>query len=239
MFGTDMGCSGVLGEVEQGFLAVVQGAVHWRIDGKELQLDKPGGRGLRYRMRPTIYPNPELRPLRQGQRDGGDYRFGWQAGDGQLSLEWQWRDGPGMPWGGAGMAREPTWPVPRPDLLVGAAGTGRFVFGVVPVASARVLCQRPGGRAAVPLELFTIPGARTWRAVGGFVDRTQGCGRHRPGRAGTRAGPVTAIAVLTRRWSEAATVVSGFKSWELLHACPPSTASPEPSAHATVHRGCR
>jgi heat shock protein HslJ len=172
--GTDMGCGGTRRAVEEACLAVMQGEVRWRIDGEELRLDKPGGRGLRYRVRGTIYPSRDLRPLLRGQRDGGDYQFGWQAGEAGIGLDFEWRDGPGKPWGFAGMNREPTWPVPRPDLLVGDAGADRFVFGVVPRATARVLCQLSDGRPAVQLELFTVLGARTWRAFGGFVDQTKG-----------------------------------------------------------------
>jgi heat shock protein HslJ len=174
MMGTQMGCGGALGAVEKAFVAVVHGAVRWRIDGEELRLDQPDGRGLRFRVRDTIYPSRDLRPLLRGQRNGGDYQFGWQAGNGGISLTWEWRDGPGKPWGFAGMNRERTWPVPRPDLLVGEASADRFVFGVVSRATARVLWRPSGGRSAVPLEVFTVPGARTWRAFGGFVDQTKG-----------------------------------------------------------------
>jgi hypothetical protein len=86
--------------------------------GAELRLDRPDGRGLRFGVRDSIYPTQEPRPLLRGQRGGG-YQFGWQAGNGLIWLQWEWRDGPGKPWGFAGMNREPTTSVPQPDLLVG------------------------------------------------------------------------------------------------------------------------
>lgn len=171
MSSTYAGCGGA---VHEAFTAVMRGEVRWAIDGQELRLDKPDGRGLRFRVRDTIYPTRDLRPLLRGQRGGGDYQFGWQAASGLIGLRWEWRDGPGKPWGFASMNREPTLPVPRPDLLWGAAGADRFVLGVVPRATARVLCRLPGGRPAVELGVFTVPGARTWRAFGGFVDQTKG-----------------------------------------------------------------
>jgi heat shock protein HslJ len=171
VLGTDMGCSGPGGKVEAAFIAVMDGEVRWAISGEELRLDKPDGRGLRFRVRDSIYPSRELRPLLQGHRDGGDYRFGWQADQAGIGLEFEWRDGPGKPWGFAGMNRPPAWVVPRPDPLVSGAGRDGFVFGVVPRAAARVVCRPPAGQAAVELQLFTVPGARTWRAFGGFVDQ--------------------------------------------------------------------
>jgi heat shock protein HslJ len=171
VLGTDMGCGGVNRAVEAAFVAVMDGEVRWAISGDELRLDKPDGRGLRFHVRDTIYPSRELRPLLQGRRDGGDYRFGWQAGETGIGLEFEWRDGPGKPWGFAGMNRPPAGAVPRPDPLAGAAGRDGFVFGVAPRATARVVCQPPAGQPAVVLQLFTVPGARTWRAFGGFVDR--------------------------------------------------------------------
>jgi hypothetical protein len=92
----------------------MDGEVRWAINGEELRLDTPDGRGLRFRVRDTIYPSRELRPLLQGRRDGGDYRFGWQAGEAGIGLEFEWRDGPGKPWGFAGMNRPPDWAVRRP-----------------------------------------------------------------------------------------------------------------------------
>ena len=174
-FGTGMGCGEAKRAVEAAFLGVVDGQVRWAISGGELRLDKPGGRGLRFRVRDTIYPSRHLRPLLQGQRNGGDYQFGWQAGDGVIALAWEWRDAPGKPWGSAGMTWGPTWPVPRLDPLIAAAGDDRFVFGVVPADAARVVCQPPAGQRAVQLELFDVPGAQPWHAFGGFV--------HQPGGA--------------------------------------------------------
>jgi hypothetical protein len=167
MSSTYASCSGA---VEAAFAAVMRSAVRWAVDGEELRLDRPDGRGLRFRVRDSIYPTREL--LR-GQRGGGGYQFGWQAGSGLVSLRWAWRDGPGKPWG----RRDE--PQADPDGAAagpagGAAGTDWFVFGVVPRAVARVLCRPPGGRPAVALGCSPVPGARTWRAFGGFVDQTKG-----------------------------------------------------------------
>ncbi|HZD00699.1 MAG TPA: META domain-containing protein [Actinomycetes bacterium] len=65
MFGTLMGCIGPRRAVEEAFLGVVDGEVRWAISGNQLRLDKPDGRGLRFRVRDTIYPSRELRPLLQ------------------------------------------------------------------------------------------------------------------------------------------------------------------------------
>jgi hypothetical protein len=77
----------------------MRGTVRWAIDGDELRLDQPDGHGLRFRVRDSIYPTRELRPLLHGQRGGGDYQFGWQTGNGLVGLRWEWRGGPGKPWG--------------------------------------------------------------------------------------------------------------------------------------------
>jgi heat shock protein HslJ len=171
MLATSMRCSGPPGDVEAAFVAVMDGEVRWAIGGDELRLDKPYGHGLRFRVRDMVYPSRELRPLLQGRRGGGDYRFGWQAGEAGIGLEFEWREGPGKPWGFTGMNRPPAWAVPRPDPLAGGAGHDGFVFGVVARTAARVVCRPPGGRPAIELRLFTVPDARTWRAFGGFVDQ--------------------------------------------------------------------
>ncbi len=175
MFGTAMGCGEAKRAVEEAFLGVVDGEVRWAISDDELRLDKPDGRGLRFRVRDTIYPSRDLRPLLQGQRNGGEYRFGWQVGNGLIALAWEWRDAPGKPWGSAGMTCGPAWSVPGPDPLIAAAGDDRFIFGVVPADNARVVCQLPSAQPAIQLELFTVPGAQAWHAFGGFV--------HEPGGA--------------------------------------------------------
>jgi hypothetical protein len=141
MSSTYASCSGA---VEAAFAAVMRSAVRWAVDGEELRLDRPDGRGLRFRVRDSIYPTREL--LR-GQRGGGGYQFGWQAGSGLVSLRWAWRDGPGKPWG----RRDE----PQADPDGAAAGPA-------------------GGAAGTALGCSPVPGARTWRAFGGFVDQTKG-----------------------------------------------------------------
>jgi heat shock protein HslJ len=173
MFGAAMGCVGARRAVEVAFLGVVDGQVRWAVSGDQLRLDKPDGRGLRFRVRDSIYPSRGLRSLLRGQRNGGDYRFGWQAGEERISLEWEWRDAPGKAWGSAGMTIEPDLPAPLPDPLIAAAGDDRFIFGVAPLDTARVVCQPPAGLPAVQLELLIVPGARTWQAFGGFVDQVR------------------------------------------------------------------
>jgi heat shock protein HslJ len=168
--GTQMACRGAPGEVEAAFVAVMDHEVRWAVTSDELRLDKPDGRGLRFRVRDSIYPSRKLRPLLQGQRNGGDYRFGWSASESGIGLEFEWRDGPGKPWGFAGINRPPNFAVPEPDPLAAGAGRDGFVFGVVPPATTRVVCQPPDGGQADELQLFTVPGARTWHAFGGFVD---------------------------------------------------------------------
>ena len=138
--------------------------------GEELRLDQPDGRGLRFGVRDSIYPTRELRPLLRGQGGGGDYQFGWQAGNGLVGLRWEWRDGPGKSLAGAEMNRRPTLTVPRPDLLVGAAPTGSGSGGAP--GHPRVLCRPPGARPAVALGCSPSRARGTWRAFGGFVDQT-------------------------------------------------------------------
>jgi heat shock protein HslJ len=46
--GTRMLCRGERAEVEDAFVAVMQGEVRWEVDGDELRLDGAGGWGLRY-----------------------------------------------------------------------------------------------------------------------------------------------------------------------------------------------
>ena len=171
---TSMACGGSLAPVEAAFVAVVSGEVRWAIEAGELRLGKPGGRGLRFRERDTIYPGRDLRPLLEGRRGGGDYRFGYHVASGSVGLGWEWRDGPGRPWGVAGLSREPDWPVPRPDAMAGDAAGGRFVLGVVDTGASRVAYLPPGGRPAVPLRRFDLAAARTWWAFGGFVPGSLG-----------------------------------------------------------------
>jgi heat shock protein HslJ len=174
MVSTSMGCGGPAGSVERAFLAVMDGEVGWAVEAGELRLDKPDGRGLRFRERDTIYPGRDLRPLLRGRRDGGDYRLGYSVDQGSAALSWEWRDGPGRPWGYAGMNRELAWPVPRPDAMAGDAADGRFVFGVVDVRTARAAYLPPGGRPAVQLERFDLAAARGWWVFGGFVPERPG-----------------------------------------------------------------
>jgi hypothetical protein len=57
MSSTYASCSGA---VEAAFAAVMRSAVRWAVDGEELRLDRPDGRGLRFRVRDSVYPTREL-----------------------------------------------------------------------------------------------------------------------------------------------------------------------------------
>jgi hypothetical protein len=85
-------------------------------------------------------------------------------------VQWEWRDGPGKPWGVASQANDKSWSGPRPEPLDSRAGAAWFVFGFVTAATERVVYQPPGGREAVPLQLFTLPDAGNLKGCGGFVD---------------------------------------------------------------------
>jgi heat shock protein HslJ len=166
---TQMRCSGVRAEVERLVDSVLFGRISWMVRGDELRIWKPDGPVLVFTPRESIYPHRDLTPLLQGQRDGGDYRFGWGANAERAWLVWEWRDGPGKAWGVASQAQDKSWTGPRPEPLDAWAGTARFVFGFVTAAAARAALQPAGGGAAVPLQLFTIPDAGNLQAVGGFV----------------------------------------------------------------------
>jgi heat shock protein HslJ len=171
--GTQMLCCGVKRDVQEAFLGVMDGEVRWAISDDELCLDKPDGRGLRFRVRDTIYPSRDLRPFLQGRRNGGDYRFGWRTGSRLISLQWEWRDAPGKPWGFAGMTYLSAGPVPGPDPLIAPAGSERFVFGVVAAATVRVIYQPPHRQTATQLALFTVPVTSTWQAFGGLITQAR------------------------------------------------------------------
>ena len=161
--------------VESAVMATLRGTVSWAVDGRQLQITGAYGRGLVFTAKASIYPDRDLIPLMQGQRDGGDYRLGWNTGAGRAWLEWEWRDRPGKPWAFAGQGEDLTWTGPRPDPLAGSAGAASFFFGFIPAGAARVVYQPRGRGPATPLQLFTLPRAGTLKAFGGFVDA------HRPG----------------------------------------------------------
>jgi hypothetical protein len=178
LFGTRVrrfavGCGGALGAFSNAFDAFLGGRPYesrWRIEGEQLRLDKPGGRELRFRVRDTIFPTRDLRPLVRGRRGAADYQFGWKVDGPDVWLKWEWRDKPGKPWTISGqLPRPPTWRVERPGVVSHYAGANRFVFGLVRPATARVSYRPPDGRRLVELQVFTVPAARTWRAFGGFV----------------------------------------------------------------------
>jgi heat shock protein HslJ len=170
---TDMACA--RGGVETAFMATLRGTVAWAVDGRRLRITGTYGRGLVFTAKASIYPDRDLIPLVQGQRDGGDYRLGWNTAAGRAWLEWEWRDRPGKPWESAGQGEDLTWTGPRPDPLAGSAGAASFFFGFIPVAAARVVYQPAGRAPATPLPLFTLPRGGALKAFGGFVDG------HRPG----------------------------------------------------------
>jgi hypothetical protein len=74
---TEKRCAGLPAELERIVDSVLYGRVGWTVHGEELRLSKPDGTMLVFTPRDSVYPGRDLTPLLQGQRDGGDYRFGW------------------------------------------------------------------------------------------------------------------------------------------------------------------
>lgn len=170
---TDVACG--MDEVPSAFSGILGGVVSWAVRDGKLWLTRPAGEGLVFAEKASIYPAGDLTPLLLGRRDGGDYRLGWSTRDGLVRVEWNWRDGPGRPWGYVGLTGDIGRPGARPEPMVGPAGRASYVFGAIRSDATRLAYLPPGGGKAVPLRVFRLGGIGTLVAYGGFVDR------HRPG----------------------------------------------------------
>jgi len=164
---TDMACGA--DEVPRAFEGVLGGTVAWAVRDGKLWLTRPAGEGLVFVEKASIYPAGDLTSLLLGRRDGGDYRLGWSTHDGLVGVEWNWRDGPGRPWGHVGLARDIGRPATRPDPMTGSAGRASYVFGAIRSDAARLTYLPPGGGRAVPLRVFRLGGVDSLVAYGGFV----------------------------------------------------------------------
>jgi heat shock protein HslJ len=164
---TDMAC---VDEVPRAFEGILGGTVNWAIRDGKLWLTRPAGEGLVFAQKASIYPAGDLTPLLLGRRDGGDYRLGWSTRDGLVGVEWNWRDGPGRPWGYVGLTGDIGRPATRPEPMVGAAGRAWYVFGAIRSDATRLAYLPAGGGRAVPLRVFRLGGVDSLVAYGGFVE---------------------------------------------------------------------
>jgi heat shock protein HslJ len=165
---TDIACG--VEEVPQAFQGILGGTVSWAIRDGKLWLTRSTGEGLVFAKKPSIYPAGDLTPLLLGRRDGGDYRLGWSTHDGLVGVEWNWRDGPGRPWGHVGLTGDIGRPGTRPEPMVGAAGRASYVFGAIRSDAARLTYRPAGGGRAVPLRAFRLGEIDSLVAYGGFVE---------------------------------------------------------------------
>jgi heat shock protein HslJ len=167
---TLIGCPEPAASIDSALTTVLRGEVDAAIDGEALTLTGPGGDWLRLHVREVIFPSRTMTPLDEGTRGEGDYRFGYERGDGQPYASWEFREAAGSPWGFAGSG--PPSDPHRPDPLGGEAeAPASFVFGIIGADVARVTYEPPSGEASV-LELFPL-GADfpDWQAYGGFVEQ--------------------------------------------------------------------
>ncbi len=167
---TAMGCPDPVGAIDTAVTTVLHGDVDAAIDGEELTLTGPGGDWLRLEVRNGIFPSRTMTPLDEGTRGEGDYRFGYESGEGRPYASWEFRAAPGSPWGFASSG--PPSDSHRPDPLGGAAEAPvSFVFGIIGADVARVTYEPPSGEATV-LDLFPLGSDfPDWQAYGGFVEQ--------------------------------------------------------------------
>lgn len=168
---TAMGCvDPVTDVIDIAIGTVLRGVVDAAADGEELTLTRSGGDWLRLEVRDGIFPSRTMTPLAEGSRGDGNYRFGYESGEGAPSASWEFQAAPGAPWG-VSRAGPPS-DSHRPDPLGGEAEDPvSFVFGVIGADVARVLYEPTAGE---PTELHLYPlGADfpQWQAYGGFVDQ--------------------------------------------------------------------
>jgi heat shock protein HslJ len=111
---TDMVCTGSVEDIDTAVTTVLRGDVDAAIDGEELTLVGPGGDWLRLEVRDGVFPSRTMTPLDEGTRGEGDYRFGYERGEGGPHASWEFRAAPGSPWefAGSGPPSNPHWPDP-------------------------------------------------------------------------------------------------------------------------------
>jgi heat shock protein HslJ len=166
---TLVGCAEPVGSIDSAITTVLQGDVDAAIAGEELRLTREGGDWLRLEVRDGIFPSRTMTPLDEGTRGEGDYRFGYEAGEGRPYVSWEFRSAAGKPWGfaGSGPPSDPHRPDPL-DVAVGESAS--FVFGIIGADVARLTYERPSGEVSV-LGLFPLAEFPEWRTYGGFVEQ--------------------------------------------------------------------
>jgi heat shock protein HslJ len=176
---TGIGCSNADGALDRQVETIANGTVSWSISGSSLALSKPGGYVLKYRVRPSIYPNLRARTIVTGDRDGGQFRLavdGPTKDNDRLYLVFEERTAPGQPWGQSSIAA----PGQKDCLADGVMGAGRlggetFVAAWATPEVATVTSQAVAGAPSTQLTLYHVPGS-SLRIAGVWTSTFQASG---------------------------------------------------------------